>query len=93
MENKVDWFLEEKLQERRKRFLQDVAKRAEEYDPADFKDMQELDDHLAFITAATDHTSWLALLQFVYSVQYFYPSSDIGVYDLGLSENKRQKVN
>lgn len=73
--------------------MEDVAKRAEEYDPDDFKDMQELDDHLAFITAATDSTSWLAILQFIYSVQYFYPHSDIGVYDLGLSEDKRNKVN
>ena len=87
----MDWVLEEDLQQRRKKFLEDVASRAEEYNPEYFKNMVEKDDHLAFVTTARDRT-FAAVLQFVYSVQYFYPGSEIGVFDLGLSGEKRKEV-
>ena len=89
----MDWQLEEELISRRKNFLQEVEKRAEEYDPETFKDIHEKDDHLAFVTVALDKTSYLALVEFVYSVQCFYPDSQIGIYDIGLKDEHRLKVN
>ncbi|KAL8617465.1 hypothetical protein ACOMHN_018946 [Nucella lapillus] len=91
VEPKINWELEEELQRRRKKFQQSVAQRAEEYNPEDHKDMHEADDHLAFVTAGSDRT-WAALQQFVYSIQYFYPDSEIGIFDLGLSDKNKQKL-
>lgn len=87
----MNWELEEELKERRKKFLAEVEKRAEQYDPAMYQDFQEKDDHLAFVTAGSDR-SWAGVLQFVHSVQYHYPHSDIGIFDLGFSKERRLQV-
>jgi hypothetical protein len=64
--------MEEELQKRRKVFHAEVAKRAEEYDPASFKDMHEKDDHLAFVTVASNKTSWIGLTQVGLLVSAFF---------------------
>ncbi|XP_076453467.1 uncharacterized protein LOC143288726 [Babylonia areolata] len=91
VEQEVDWELEEELQRRRKKYLEQVAERAEPYNPEDYKNVHEADDHLAFVTAGSDRT-WGGLLQFIHSIQYFYPDSDIGIFDLGLSREHLEKL-
>nr|KAG5708277.1 hypothetical protein BaRGS_021211 [Batillaria attramentaria] len=87
----VDWALEEELKKRRKKYFAEVEQRAEQFDPNEYRDFHEKDDHLAFVTAGSDRT-WAGVLQFVYSVQYHYPDSSIGVFDLGLSREHREQL-
>ncbi|XP_025079896.1 uncharacterized protein LOC112555663 isoform X2 [Pomacea canaliculata] len=83
--------MEDEMKERLAKFLSEVEQRAEVFDPSEHKNFREKDDHLAFVTAGSDLT-WGGLLQFVYSVQYHYPDSDIGVFDIGLSKEKREEI-
>ena len=85
--------MEEELKKRQQDFLKNVAHRAEpDFKDEIYKDIQEHSDYLAFVSVASLHTSWLSIVQFVYSVQYFYPQSQIGIYDLGMSKNMSSKV-
>ncbi|XP_013095240.2 uncharacterized protein LOC106078775 [Biomphalaria glabrata] len=90
-EDGVDWELEKEMAKKRSEFFKAVRAREQPIEEHEFKNMHESDDHFAFVTAAS-HSTYLAVLQFVYSVQYFYPESKIAIYDIGLTSDERQFI-
>ena len=53
--------------------------------------MHEKDDDFAFVTAGS-HSTYPATLEFIFSIQYFYPESSIAVYDIGLIPEEKDYV-
>ncbi|XP_012938971.1 uncharacterized protein LOC101848295 [Aplysia californica] len=86
----VDWDLEEEMKKRRASFQKTVMS-MEEKDDGEFKDMEEADDDFAFVTAGS-HSTYPATIEFIYSVQYFFPKSRIGIFDIGLTSDEREFI-
>ena len=53
--------------------------------------MHESDDDFAFVTAGS-HSTYPAAIEFIYSVQYFFPKSKIAIFDIGLTQDERDFV-
>ncbi|CAL1537680.1 unnamed protein product [Lymnaea stagnalis] len=88
----VDWEVEKEMVKRRSVFFQSIKEREQPMEEHEFRDMHEADDNFAFVTAGS-HSTFPATIQFIYSIQYFYPDSSIGIYDIGLTSDEKTFIN
>lgn len=88
----VDWELEEEMKRRRALFQKAIENMEEQVHDGEFKDMHESDDDFAFVTAGS-HSTYPAAIEFIYSVQYFFPKSKIAIFDIGLTQDERDFIN
>ncbi|XP_059174575.1 uncharacterized protein LOC131954802 [Physella acuta] len=87
-EDGVDWQLEEEMTKRRASFFKEVADREVQVTENEMLGAHESHDNFAFVTAGS-HSTYPATIQFIYSVQYFYPESPIAIYDIGLTSDEK----
>ncbi|RUS88482.1 hypothetical protein EGW08_003740 [Elysia chlorotica] len=88
----IDWELEEEMEKRRAAFFAAVEAKQQIFNDSDYTDMHEKDDDFTFVTAGS-HSTYPAAIEFVYSIQYFYPDSNIAVYDIGFTKEEKNYIN
>ncbi|XP_046573100.1 uncharacterized protein LOC124281127 [Haliotis rubra] len=76
----------EKVQ-RRKEFFQKVSKYESKVQMSEDKHIHETEDDFAFVTAANSDT-YQGALRFIYSVQHNFPNAEIGIFNIGLSQQE-----
>ncbi|BFZ00632.1 hypothetical protein BsWGS_03671 [Bradybaena similaris] len=91
VEEFVDWKVEEQMIKSRASFFKSLKEKEEELDEDDDKNLLEPHDDITFVTAGS-HSTFHATLQFIYSVQYFYPRSTIAIYDIGLTSEEKDFI-
>ncbi|CAG5118161.1 unnamed protein product [Candidula unifasciata] len=84
----IDWELEEEMIKRRAKFFAAVKAKEEQINEGDDMNLSEPHDDITFVTAGS-HSTFYATIQFIYSVQYFYPRSTIAIYDIGLTSDEK----
>ncbi|XP_067670452.1 uncharacterized protein [Haliotis asinina] len=72
---------------RRKEFFQKVSKYESRVAMSEDKHIHESEDDFAFVTAANSDT-YQGALRFIYSVQFNFPKAEIGIFDIGLSQQE-----
>ncbi|XP_046349911.2 uncharacterized protein LOC124130899 [Haliotis rufescens] len=76
---------------RRKEFFEKVSKYQSRVEVKEDKHIHETEDDFAFVTAANSDT-YGGALRFIYSVQFNFPKADIGIFDIGLSQQEASYI-